>query len=350
MKKKIVCCSIGMDIGKSSIHICVKYQDDLTAVSIKSTRKFSNAPKGWEALSKHLNKFLLPDLPYIIILEATGVYYENIAYFLNDLDYEVCVILPKQSSYFAKTINQKSKNDDMDSKMLAQMGIEKFGSLKRWNAPSECMRKLRQLVRYRLQLMKHGAQFKNQLHAVNHSHKPSQSVLLGLEQQISFIEAQIQELEKEIEQNVQMDPTLNQGIQNICTIKGFGLMSAATIVAETYGFELFKSIPQLVSYAGYDVVQNQSGNRNGKTKISKKGNAKIRAAMHFPALVAVQTNEEHSIFFNRIFDRNPKIKMIGYVAVQRKLLVLAYSLYKNKTSYDPNYAKRKKEVMNETLV
>ena len=50
----------------------------------------------------------------------------------------------------------------------------------------------------------------------------------------------------------------------------------------------FANQRQLVSYAagppgGYDVVENQSGNRSGKTRISKKGNSRIRRILHLPA-------------------------------------------------------------------
>ena len=48
---------------------------------------------------------------------------------------------------------------------------------------------------------------------------------------------------------------------------------------------------QLVSYAGYDVIENQSGNRSGKTRISKKGNSRIRRILHLPAFNAVRFGE-----------------------------------------------------------
>ena len=74
-----------------------------------------------------------------------------------------------------------------------------------------------------------------------------------------------------------------------CKIKGIGITTAATIIAETDGFILIKNRSQLISYAGYDVIENQSGSSiNGKTKISKKGNKYIRRALHFPALSAVK--------------------------------------------------------------
>ena len=341
MKKEILRIAIGLDIGKDSIDVCIKYQDSSTAVSIKGTRKFSNTPKGRESVGNYLKKKLLSNVDHLVILEATGVYYENIAYSLTDLGYNLTVVLPKRSAYFAKSDNQKTKNDKEDSKMLAQMGLEKFGTLKRWTAPSPHMRELRQLVRYRAQLVKHCSQFKQQLHALNHSFKPSSVVLEGQNTHVEYLDKQVVEIEKAIELCVKKDTDIFERLTNVCTIKGIRLVSAATVIAETYGFTLFSSIPQLVSYSGYDVVENQSGNRTGKTKISKKGNSRIRAALHFPALAAKKHEPKMKSFYERILKRNPKVKMIGCVAVQRKLLVLIYTLYRKNVSYDPDYEHQK---------
>ncbi|MEL6835923.1 MAG: transposase, partial [Bacteroidota bacterium] len=89
-------------------------------------------------------------------------------------------------------------------------------------------------------------------------------------------------------------------------------------------------------------VERQSGSTiNGKTRISKKGNRHIRRALHFPALSVVKYHEEFTNLYNRVYDRT-KIKMKGYVAVQRKLLVLIYTLYKKNEAYDPTYTQKQR--------
>jgi transposase len=82
----------------------------------------------------------------------------------------------------------------------------------------------------------------------------------------------------------------------------------------------------------------RSGNRVEKTRISKKGNSRIRRILHLPALNAVRFGEPTcQALFERVFERT-KIKMKGYVAVQKKLLTLCYAIWKNDTKYDPNYS------------
>ena len=121
----------------------------------------------------------------------------------------------------------------------------------------------------------------------------------------------------------------------------------ATILAETNGFSLFKNIPQLVSYAGYDVVENQSGNRAGKTRISKKGNGRIRRVLHLPAFNLIRYEVgSFKTFFERILSKHNQ-KMKAYVAVQRKLLVLIYTLWKKNQEYKPHLQNQEKTFGNE---
>ncbi len=146
-------------------------------------------------------------------------------------------------------------------------------------------------------------------------------------------------VEKQIQNLITKDALLKDKYDKISKIKGIGLLSFAVIVAETNGFELFENQKQLVSYSGYDVIENQSGTRTGKTRISKKGNSRIRRILHMPALTAVRYDEPtFKALYERVYQRTG-IKMKGYVAVQKKLLCLIYALWKKDQAYNPNYAK-----------
>src|SRR6266542_5772953 len=86
-------------------------------------------------------------------------------------------------------------------------------------------------------------------------------------------------------------------------------MTVATLLAETNGFLLFENIPQIVSYSGYDVVEDQSGKHIGKTKISKKGNSHIRRILHMPAFNVVRYKVSPFLqLFNRTLQKH-NIKM-----------------------------------------
>ena len=90
----------------------------------------------------------------------------------------------------------------------------------------------------------------------------------------------------------------------------------------------------MVSYAGLDVVEKESGKYRGKTKISKKGNARIRSALYMPAMNASNHNVNLKEFYDRI-NEGRTIKRQGLIAVMRKLLILVYTLWKKEEEYDP---------------
>ena len=82
-------------------------------------------------------------------------------------------------------------------------------------------------------------------------------------------------------------------------------------------------------------MENQSGNNIGKTRISKKGNGHIRRCLHMPAFSVVRYQQSPFVqLFNRTLQRHG-IKMKSYVAVQKKLLVLIYVMWKKKEAYQP---------------
>ncbi|PIY32009.1 MAG: IS110 family transposase, partial [Bacteroidetes bacterium CG_4_10_14_3_um_filter_42_6] len=177
---------------------------------------------------------------------------------------------------------------------------------------------------------------KSQLHALNYAHGIYKEVLKLKEQQISFYEQQLGAIETEISNLVELDVKLASKLKKITTIKGVGFITVIKILAETNGFLLFKNIRQLVSYAGLDVIENESGNHKGKTKISKKGNSRIRTALYMPAMTASQHNQNLKTFYDRI-NEGRVIKRQGLIAVMRKLLILIYTLWRKDEAYIEDY-------------
>lgn len=328
---------LGLDVSEAQLAVCFSQLDSQQQVVVKSSRKVGNTPQGWKAMLAWAGRFRkLPDVPFLIVMEATGVYYESCAYYCKEQGHGVSVVLPNRSKHYARSLNVKSKNDDVDARTLAQMGLER--ALPLWQGMSPIMLTLKRLSRERTAIQEGRTRLLNQLHAHEHSHLPHKPTLRRLRQHLALLDKQVVTIEKEIAQTCGQDAELKQKVDNVCTIKGIGLLTAVAVIAEANGFELIQNKAQLVSYAGYDVVENQSGTSiKGKTRISKKGNSHIRRALYFPALTAAHHEPKLEALYQRIQQKNPKVKMIGAVAVQRKLLVLIYTLYKKNEPYDPQY-------------
>jgi transposase len=264
-------------------------------------------------------------------MEATGVYYENLAYYLFDSAYSLSVVLPNKAKRYMECSGLKSKNDRVDAKGLAQMGAEQ--NLALWKKPQEEFIALRNVTRQRQSFQETKTILKNQLDSLLSSANKSECVSNSLSEVIKTIDSQILLLDDEIESLIEKDSLLKKKKENICAIKGVSTTTFATIIAETFGFEQFNNVRQLISFAGYDIVENQSGKHTGRTKISKKGNSRIRRVLHMPAFVTVSHGDKIFVdLWNRVFERTRK-KMKAYVAVQRKLLSIMFALWKNDTKY-----------------
>jgi transposase len=215
------------------------------------------------------------------------------------------------------------------------MGAEQ--NLPLWQPMSKLFYQLRALTRELESLNQSKTTLISQLHALSHAQYESKPTQKRLQAMMKLIEKQIECIQKEVAQLVESDAELKRKLDHLTEIKGVGLMSAVTVIAETNGFTLFENSKQLVSYAGYDVVENQSGKRVGKTSISKKGNYRIRRILHLPSFNVVRYEGGlFKTFFDRLID-NGKKKMQAYVAIQKKLLVLMYTLWKTDTPCQPNY-------------
>jgi transposase len=274
----------------------------------------------------------------VFVMEATGVYYENLAYWLDSKGEKLSVLLPNKVKHYAKSLNLKTKTDGVDAQLLSRLGLER--KLKLWTIPSKIMREIKFLSREYREDKEKLVIIKNQLHAKEHAHGCPASIIKRLKKQIAVLEAQLLETEAELRVAAMSDSLLNDKIAKINTIPGISFMTTISILAETNAFALVENAKQLVSYAGLDIQHNQSGTKEGKTKISKKGNSYIRNALYMPALCASRHNPNLKSFYHRLIEKKPA-KKIGITAVARKLLILTYILWKNDTEFEPEHAQSK---------
>ena len=322
---------MGLDVDKKTFKCCLmsRHSDQKRVIG---SRTFTNGAGGFIELTAWLNK-KVKDHKVCYVMEATGSYHERLAYYLYDLENEVHIVLPLKSKRYLQSLGIGSKTDQIDAKGLAMMGLEQ--TLEVWQPGSKKLLELRSLTRQIEILQEHRTAFKNQLEGAEHSAIMHKSVIKSLEQMIDTIGKQIVQLKRQVEKMIMDDELLSQKYELFKPLKGVGIMNFAVVVSETNGFALFSNQRQLVCYAGYDVLENQSGQRHGKTRISKKGNTHIRRILHLASWSVVK----HKIqpFYNlyaRVYDRTT-IKMKGYVAVQRKLLVMMYTLWKKDQPFNP---------------
>lgn len=320
---------IGIDVSKDSLECCIGSLDEDGHEELGKPRTLLNSESGFKQLLNWANEEI-GGIRKIFVMEATGVYYENLAYWLDGIGETVVVVLPNKVKHWSKSLNVKTKTDRKDAQVLSRFGLSRV--LQRWKMPSKLMREIKVLCReYRENKEKLGV-LKNQLHSKQYSYGEMLNTEKRLKKQISLVEMHVLEVEAELRMLAMSDSALYDKIQKIETIPGVSFMTVICILAETNAFALVTNAKQLVSYAGLDVTHNQSGMKTGKSRISKRGNSFIRNALYMPALCASRHNPLLKEFYSRLVSRK-EAKKIAVTAVARKLLVLVYTLWKKEEEF-----------------
>lgn len=332
---------VGIDVAQKEHVVSLGRLLDDFSIELYSSKVFSNSSKGHTALIDWVKKNSDSSVSIQFVMEATGVYHESLAYFLVDRSCNVVVVLPNKISNFFRTLQVKTINDNTSAEAIARFGLER--KLDQWQKPDPTLKKLRQLCRERDQIVDIRTVTKNQLHAENAEAEPNTTTIGRLKQHIIFLNQQVDQVKREIEAMIKSKEELALAVTLITTLSGVGLLTAATVLAETNGFELVRNKKQLTSYAGLDVREKQSGTSiKGRPSISKRGNRYLRKAMHFPALTAIRHDPKFKALYIRLVEKHG-IKMKAAIAVQRRLLEMIFTIYKTKTPYDVNFEKSLKK-------
>jgi len=339
--KRIVKQAVGIDVAQKELVVCLGRMYDDWTPQLYASKTFDNTAKGFAALTLWVKKLTEESSPVRYVMEATGVYHESLAYYLEGKGFEVSIVLPNKISNYFRTLEVKTITDKTASETIARFGLER--KLDTWKRPAEIFRKLKQKTRERDQLVGERTLVKNQLHAEQSEAYPGKESITRMKARINLLNKQVMQIKEEMNTLVKGDKGVKKSVELISSIPGVGTLTAVTVLAETNAFELIRNKRQLTSYAGLDVKEKLSGTSvKGKPRISKKGNRYLRKAMYMPALTAIRYDGRFKVLFTRLVSRHG-IKMKAAVAVQRKLLEMIYTLYKTNTAFDKDYLKE--EVM-----
>jgi len=103
--------AIGIDVSMKDFACCLSVINDQQEVKVKATHKFSNAPTGFKSFLDWVKRHSKEILPVVYVMEATGVYHEQLAWFLNNSGRPVSILLPNKAKSYLKANGAKSKND-----------------------------------------------------------------------------------------------------------------------------------------------------------------------------------------------------------------------------------------------
>lgn len=312
------------------IDIAAKEFELVSRVDAKSSRpmKFKQTSEGHQRAIKHLRALT----PSGVVLEATGVYYLDLAVALAGAGLPVMVINPKSFHHFARLKLKPSKTDGIDTALLAEYGERMTPT--RWTPPDTTRLGLRDIGRQINRLTASRTQAKNRLHALQ-AKGMTLSLLLEDEQEgIALLDRRIARLQAAALTLIADSDELSVQLQHLTTATGVGTASAIAVLGELCVLPREMKAPQVSRHAGLDVRLNLSGTSvHRPARLSKAGNAYLRAAMYMPAMSAVRHDLPTKAFYDALVARGKK-KIQALCAVMRKYLTGLWACLQHGTPFD----------------
>jgi len=289
--------------------------------------QFKNTPSGFKKFAKLL------DSNSHCVMEATGYYHYQLAYFLLESGIQVSVENPLAVKRFIQMKLSKIKTDKSDSKLICDYAEQV--ELKLWKGNSkhqtECLQMTRLLSIYTKQM----TMIKNKLHGETVLGTPSKAVVSSLKRSLKQIQKEIGILEEKLLILVKQEH--QDLLTRLKTIPGIGQKTAIMLVVLTGGFERFSSAAELCSYAGLTPIIRQSGSSvKGRPRISKMGNQKLRNLLFMCSFTACKYNKACRDLYERIVAKG-KSKKLALIAVCNKLLKQAFAIAKSGLIFDETY-------------
>jgi transposase len=310
---------LGIDVAKAKVDCALLRPDDKWRQKV-----VANSPAGFLALADWLEAQGADNVH--VCMEATGIYWEEVAEFLVARNSVVSVVNPAQIKAFGASRLVRTKTDQVDAKLIAEFCRERRPDP--WKAPPVCEQTLRALVLRLDALQAMRTQESNRLEVAR------DAVRKGIESHLEWLDKEIKSLTKTIRDHIDSYPDLDNKRALLDSIPGLGERTIAVLLAFFGSPERFKNARQAAAFAGLDPRQHESGTSvKAKPRLSKIGHAFLRKAMYMPAMVALYKTSWGKLFRSRLEAAGkPPMLIIG--AMMRKLVHVAFGVLMSGKLFD----------------
>lgn len=325
---------IGIDISKKTIDAALTTDGDKARMN---HCKFDNNLKGFKKLIAWIKRYATNnrvDSDWLFCMEHTGVYTFALCVFLEErgLDYSMESALQIKRSSGIK----RGKDDKSDSKDIVKYAFTHYKDLKINNLPSKTLMQLKSLLSFRERLVKQKVMLQASSKEFNQCMPQAFKVELITTDSadcIKVLKAKIKMVEKAIRQIIKDDDELNRLYELVVSVKGIGLVIAATMIVHTNAFKAFKNARKFACYIAIVPFGETSGTcLNKDPKVSKLGYTKIKALFSNACCSAIQHDKQLKAYFKRKIAEG-KSEGCVYNAIKNKLVARIFAVVKRGTPF-----------------
>lgn len=314
----------GIDVGSKTLQLAILRGEAY------DEGEFDNTPAGHKKLERFIAK---RGKSARVCLEATGPYSTDVCKYLHAKGVQVVVVNPRATKAFAKAQMKRAKTDVVDARMLATFVA--VMQTKLWKPRSPAMDELVAIARC-LHFVVHGvARERNALHAASVSKTAPQFVRDVLNESIAVGQKRIDKVADVALKRIRADEALRGHLEHFVGVPGIGERSATYLLAYFASLSEDMEASQVVAHVGLDPRPRESGLRNPSSRpISKQGHARVRAQLFPCAMAAARVDGPFKDLFERLVAKG-KPKKVALIAVERKLLVVLWTLFRKGEAFMP---------------
>lgn len=290
--------------------------------------QYANSPVGFKKFCTQL------PLDSCLVMEATGVYHQQLADYLYAKKVFVSVVNPLVIKRYIQMNLRRIKTDKADAQMICSYAMQH--ALTPYEPSPVYARESRILVENIDLLIKSRTMLKNRIHALKHKSESLRTIIVNpLTATLKGLNTQIKKLEDELNRLLQTHAAAMYS--RIQSIPGIGKSTAAFLIVISDGFTKFETAKQFTCYIGLSPVERKSGSSlNARSTISKQGNGKLRNLLFLCSFNACKYNKSCKALYERIVNKG-KSKKLALIAVANKLLKQSFAIAKSGLWYDENH-------------
>lgn len=258
-------------------------------------------------------------------MEATGSHHELLLELAQAAGMVAYVLNPREVKKYAEGIGRRGKTDRLDAEVIARYVAKEHPELHPAVVRSDAQRRLEQLLKRRSKVVALQTGLAQTWRGVTGAKAELKAVAAAYARLLKRVEALLRELLAEL-------PELDADAQRLRTIPGFGPVGSVAVAQALQRFP-FRRVDAFIAHTGLDPRPHDSGDQRGRRRISKRGPAALRAALHMCAMSATTTKT-----WRPYYEQQRAKGLSGtaaLVVLSRKMARTAYGICRNNAVFDP---------------
>ena len=229
----------------------------------------------------------------------------------------------------------RGKNDQVDATRIAVYAATNKLRLKESKLPGKQLLRVKYLLTHRSLLLKTCVQLQNSKKSFEIAGKmvELQDIITDLKERIAELKVQITAIEETMKTEIEADESLSETFVKATSVKGVGLMIAATMMVCTNNFTAFENPRAFNCYAGLAPFSYSSGSSiQGETKTSSLRNRTMKTLLFNGANSAILCDHELKAYYNRKM-KEGKHRMVVINSVACKMVSRVFAVVKRNAPY-----------------